>query len=257
MVGGKDNYYSCDENWNPDIEDIRKKINSKTKAIVVINPNNPTGAVYTRKILNDIINVAGEFNIPIIADEVYDKIIYNQEDTFTSLASISKDVNVIRGYSISKVYFYPGARVGYLALHGEGLDPLKKAIQKLSNARLCINWEFQRGALTAFTENIDISTNIKKLAKRRDILYNELKDVPELDLVKPKGAFYAFAKINSNKWKDDWEFCYSLLEKTGVLVVPGSGFSPKLNEKYFRMVFLPQEQLLQEAAEKIREFISR
>ena len=97
---------------------------------------------------------------------------------------------------------------------------------------------------------------MEKLDKRRDLLYNTLKDVPELDLVKPKGAFYAFAKINSDKWKDDWDFVYSLLEKTGVLVVPGSGFSPVLKEKYFRMVFLPQERIIQEATEKIRQFIS-
>ncbi|RLE37829.1 alanine aminotransferase [Candidatus Woesearchaeota archaeon] len=257
VIGAEDNYYSCDKDWNPDTEVMRKKVNKKTKAIVVINPNNPTGAVYSRKALEEIVNIAGEFDIPIIADEVYDKIVYDKEDKFISLADISKDVNVIRGYSISKVYFYPGARIGYLALHGEGLNPLKTALQKLCNARLCINWEMQRGALAAFTNpGVYMKYNMEKLDKRRDLLYNTLKDVPELDLVKPKGAFYAFAKINSGKWKDDWDFVYSLLEKTGVLVVPGSGFSPVLKEKYFRMVFLPQERIIQEATEKIRQFIS-
>ena len=115
----------------------------------------------------------------------------------------------------------------------------------------------QRGALAAFTNpDTTLKYNMEKLNKRRELLYNALKDIPELDLVKPKGAFYAFAKINSDKWKDDWDFTYSLLEKTGVLVVPGSGFSPVLTDKYFRMVFLPQDHIIKEAAEKIRQFIS-
>ena len=256
VLGGKDNFYPCDENWVPVIDDIRKKINRKTRAIVVINPNNPTGAVYPESVLREIIGIAGEYNLPIIADEIYDKMVF--EGKSTNMHKLSRDVPLISGNGISKVYLYPGARVGYLAFHGDGLDCVKDAMQKLCNARLSVNWEMQRGAIAAFTgpQNHIEKTN-KELRKRRDLVYKRLNEMKGIKTAKPHGAFYIFPEITDGRWKSDNDFVYSLLEKTGVVVVSGSGFSPVLDGLYFRMVYLPERGILEEALDKMDGFMKR
>lgn len=253
--GGEDNFYQTDKEFVPIVDDIRKKINSKTKAIVVINPNNPTGAVYPHSILQEIVNIAGEHKLPIIADEIYDKMTID-EDHSVNLRSLTKELPLISGNGISKNFIYPGARVGYLAFHGEGIEPLRDAIVKLCNARLSVNWEMQRGALAAFTMPMEhLQKTRDELRKRRDLLYKEINEIPGIHLAKPKAAFYSFPKVETSKFATDKEFVYSLLEETGVLVVPGSAFSPVLPGKYFRLVFLAPPEELHEAIGKIASFM--
>lgn len=255
--GGTDNYYQTDEEFVPIVEDVRKKINGKTKAIVVINPNNPTGAVYPRKVLEEIANIAGEHKLPIIADEIYDKMTIDEEHS-VNMRTLTKELPLISGNGISKNFLYPGSRVGYLAFHGEGIEPLRDAILKLCNSRLSVNWEMQRGALAAFTMPMShLAETRKQLKIRRDIIYKGLNGIPGISLAKPTAAFYSFPKVETGKFKDDREFVYSLLEETGVLVVPGSAFSPVLPGKYFRLVFLAQPDELHEAIGKIAAFMKK
>jgi aspartate/methionine/tyrosine aminotransferase len=257
VYGGQENFYLTDENFIPDVENIRKKINKKTKAIIIINPNNPTGAIYPKNVLQEIVNVAGEYNIPIIADEIYDKLAIDNDEV-VNLRTLTKDVPLISGNGISKNFIYPGARVGYLALHGEGLEDLQQSILKLCNQRLSVNWEMQRGALAAFTSPLSHLEEFRKeLKTRRDIVHKRLNEIKGISCVKPKAAFYSFPKLNSNYFKSDKDFVYKLLDETGVVVVPGSAFSPNLKEKYFRLVFLAAPSELNEAIDKIEEFMKK
>lgn len=255
--GGLDNYYQSDANFIPDTGDLRKKVNSRTKAIVVINPNNPTGATYPRKVLQEIVGIAGEHKLPIIADEIYDKMTID-EDHSINLRDLAGELPLISGNGLSKNFVYPGSRVGYLAFHGNGIEPLRDAIVKLCNSRLSVNWEMQRGALAAFTMPMSHLQKVRQeLRERRDIIYKGLNGIQGISCAKPTAAFYSFPKIESGKFKDDREFVYSLLEEIGVLVVPGSAFSPVLPGKYFRLVFLASPEELQEAIGKIDGFMRK
>ncbi len=255
--GGTDNYYQTDAEFVPVTDDIRKKITPKTKAVVVINPNNPTGAVYPRSVLQDIVNIAGEHGLPIIADEIYDKMTLDEEHS-VNMRTLTKELPLISGNGLSKNFIYPGSRVGYLAFHGQGIEPLRDAILKLCNSRLSVNWEMQRGAVAAFTMPMaHLKDTHEQLRIRRDLLYKELNEIPGISLAKPRAAFYSFPKLETMKFKDDREFVYSLLEETGVLVVPGSAFSPVLPGKYFRLVFLAPPVELHEAIGKIAGFMKK
>jgi len=255
VCGGVDNFYQTDENFIPIVDDLRKKINERTKAIVVINPNNPTGAVYPRSVLEQIVNIAGEYGLPIIADEIYDKMAIDGQPS-TNLRTLTKELPLISGNGLSKNFIYPGSRVGYLALHGQGVEPLRDALVKLCNQRLSVNWEMQRGALAAFTMPMSHLPEIHRQLKiRRDIISKGINSIPGMHLAKPQAAFYSFPKVETEKYATDKEFVYTLLEKTGVLVVPGSSFSPVLPGKYFRLVFLAQPQELEEAIGKIESFM--
>jgi len=253
---GENNYYVTDESFLPGPEQMRKQINDKTKAIVVINPNNPTGANYPRSLLKKIADLAAEHKLPIIADEIYDQVTLDEEHSVNMRDVVGKDQVLVSGNGISKNYVYPGARVGYLAMHGEGVEPLRNAIVKLCNQRLSVNWEMQRGALAAFSlPSSHIPEFKKQLRIRRDIVYKGLNEIPGISCAKPEAAFYSFPKIETKKFKDDRAFVYALLEETGVLVVPGMAFSPVLDGKYFRLVFLAQPDELHEAIGKIAKFV--
>lgn len=255
--GGADNYYQTDKDFIPDTDDMRKKVNAKTKAIVVINPNNPTGATYSRSVLQEIVDIAGETGIPLIADEIYDKMTLD-DDHAVNLRTLSKELPLISGNGLSKNFLYPGSRVGYLAFHGNGIEPLRDAIVKLCNSRLSVNWEMQRGALAAFTMPMShLQKTRQELRVRRDIIHKGLNSIPGISCAKPTAAFYSFPKVETAAFKDDREFVYSLLEETGVLVVPGSAFSPVLPGKYFRLVFLAPPDELQEAMGKIEAFMKK
>lgn len=257
VSGGADNFYATDDDFIPIPEDIRKKINRRTKAIVVINPNNPTGANYPRKVLEEMVAIAGEHGVPIIADEIYDKTTID-EDHAVNMRSLTKELPLISGNGLSKNFIYPGSRVGYLALHGEGMDPLRDALVKLCNQRLSVNWEMQRGALAAFSQPPTHFRQLRdELRKRRDVIYKGLNSIPGLHCAKPAAAFYSFPKVETEKFKTDKEFVYSLLEETGVLVVPGTSFSPVLPGKYFRLVFLAPPEELHEALGKIEGFMKK
>ena len=257
ILGGGENYYQCDSEFVPDVEALRDRINEKTRAIVVINPNNPTGASYPRKALKGIADLAAEHKLPVIADEIYDRLTLDEEHAVNMRDVASPDQMVVSGNGISKNFIYPGARVGYLAFHGEGIGVLRDAIVKLCNQRLSINWEMQRGALAAFSMPEHHLEGFRSaLRLRRDIVHKRLNEVPGLSCVKPRAAFYAFPKVESAAFKDDRDFAYRLLEETGVLVVPGSSFSPVLHEKYFRLVFLSQPDELNEAFSKLERFMA-
>ncbi len=255
VLGGVPNYYACDSKWEPDIEDMRKKINARTKAIVVINPNNPTGATYSRKTLKGISDLASEYKLPIIADEIYDQMTLDSPHSI-NMRDLKCDTLLVSGNGISKNYLYPGARVGFLSVHNDEENVLSSALLRLCNARLSVNWEMQRGALAAVTGNHDhVKAAVTELRKRRDVVSRRVNGTSGLSVVAPSAAFYSFVKVESKNFATDRDFVYSLLENTGVLVVPGSSFSPVLDGKYFRLVFLAPPAELEEAFDKIGAFV--
>ena len=171
------------------------------------------------------------------------------------IRKIHKDVPLIVGGSLSKNFMFPGARVGWLAFHGEGMEKLRNSTQRLCNQRLSVNWQMQRGAISALRKGKDhIKPFNEELRKRRDFIVKRINEIEGLSLSPPKGAFYAFPKVDSNKWKNDWEFCRELL-KYGVVTVPGSGFSPVLNELYFRIVLLPSPEKIDQAFNNIERMM--
>ena len=252
---GSEVFYTCDEKWEPDLDDMRKKINKYTKAILVISPNNPTGAVYPRKTLQEIVNIAGEHNLPIISDDAYEMLVFEGEKV--NLRELHKDVPLVSGNSLSKNYIYPGARVGYLAFHGGRWDKVEDAIQRLCNQRLSVNWEMQRAAIAAIRGSKDhVEKFNHELKKRADLLKKRINEIDGLSMAAPRGTFYAFIKVEAKHWKNDWAFVRALL-KEGVVVVPGSGFSSLLDGVYFRIVFLPSLEKLGDALDRIGKFMGR
>lgn len=246
-----------DEDWQPDVEDMREKITEDTKAIVVINPNNPTGALYDKKTLKKIIDLAGEHEIPVISDEIYDLLTYEGEHV--SPVSLSEDVPVIVFNGFSKVYFATGWRLGYLYIaDSEGeLDEVKEAIEKLSRVRLCPNTPGQKGANAGLTGSMDyLEDNLEKLEERRDFAYKRLNEIENIRTQKPKGAFYIFPEILGGPWKNDKEFVLDVLDNAHVLFVHGSGFGEG-GERHFRSVFLPPIGTLEKAFDKLDEFMKK
>lgn len=256
---GSELFYESDENWEPDANDLRKKINKYTRAILVVSPNNPTGAVYSRKILKEVVDVAGEHGLPIIADDAYELLVFEGENV--NLRGLCHDVPLVSGNSLSKNYIYPGARVGYLAFHGERWNKIKDAVQRLSNQRLSVNWEMQRAGIAAIRGSKE---HVKKfnaeLKKRCDLLEKRIKEIDGLNMAKPKGTFYAFIEIENHakkRWKSDWAFVRALLHE-GVVTVPGSGFTSTLGDRmFFRLVFLPSLEKLDEALGRISQLMKR
>jgi aspartate/methionine/tyrosine aminotransferase len=250
---GTVDFYGCDENYEPDLDSLRKNINKYTKSILVINPNNPTGAVYPRKTLQGIVDIAGEHKLSIISDDVYDQLVFEGE--ITNMRTLSKDVPIVCGNSLSKNYIYPGARVGYLAFHGPGWDAIKETMQRLCNQRLSVNWEMQRAYIAALKgPHGHIESFKNDLRIRRDTLVKKVEEIDSLTMASPKGAFYAFIKVDGGPGKNDTEFVRGLL-KHGVVVVPGSGFAPTMDGKAFRVVFLPKPEQLESAFDKIAEYM--
>jgi len=253
LAYGPVDFYDCDENYEPDLDNLRKKISPYTKALLVINPNNPTGKIYSRKTMEGIVDIAGEYSLPIIADDAYEHILIDESD-YVNMRDIHKDVPIVSGNSLSKNFIYPGARVGYLAFHGDWGDEAKDAIQRLCNQRLSVNWEMQRGYIAALNGPMDhVKTFNNELRKRREVMMKRVEELDALHIVKPGGAFYGFVKVENGPWKDDWEFARALLKK-GVVVVPGSGFGP-LDGIYFRMVFLPTVEQLNSAFDSMEELL--
>ncbi len=250
------NPYYLDENngWQPDIEDIKSKIDEKTKAIVLINPNNPTGSVCKKETLLQIIDLALKHNIVIFADEIYDKLIFDDTE-MVSIASLNKDVSCITFSGLSKNYVVPGWRIGWGIVSGkrEVMGDYIEAINKLLRARLCANHPEQFGLVAALNgDQSHIPAMNKILQKRRDLTLDIIKTIPQVEIVKPQGAFYGYASIDV---KDDTKFCTELLKETGVVTVPGSGFGKKEGRNYFRYVILPPEDVLEKGFKKIADFL--
>jgi len=252
--------YKCseEENWQPDVDDIRKKVNNKTKGIVLINPNNPTGALYSKKIVEEIIDIAGENNIPIISDEIYDDMVFDEKQTAT--ATLAKDVPVITFNGFSKVYLVPGWRVGYTLFYHNGvLDAIQDAFMRIARSRLCANSVCQYACVAALKGPQDHIKKVNdKLKKRRDFAYKRLNEIEGISTAKPQGAFYIFPKIevmNNGVWKDDKEFVLDFLHSKHVLVVHGSGFCQTYGKDHFRAVILPTLEILEEAFNRLEDFL--
>lgn len=252
-----ENPYYLDESngWQPDIEDIKSKINDKTKGIILINPNNPTGALYTIETLQKIVDLALEHNLVIFCDEIYDKLLYDGKKHI-SLASLNKDVSVVTFGGLSKNYLVPGFRIGWGIVSGR-MSVLKdyiEAMNRLLRARLSANHPEQyaiRPALEGDQSHLD--EVLKKLTRRRDITVNMLNAIPGISCVKPEGAFYAFPKIQIEQ--PDEHFVTEIIREMGVVLVHGSGFGQAPGTKHFRVAFLPPENILEKAYKNIGEFL--
>jgi len=254
-----ENPYYLDESngWQPDIEDIKKKINSKTKAIVLINPNNPTGSLYKKEILEEIIKLAEENNLVIFADEIYDKLLFDGQKHI-SIASLNSEVPCITFGGLSKNYMVPGFRIGWGVISGNEakLKDYLNAINRILRSRLSANHPEQYGIKIALEgDQTHLVEAMKKLQVRRDITFEMLNKVEGISCVKPEGAFYAFPKIEIDK--PDIEFVSGLIKETGVVVVHGSGFGQVPGTHHFRVVFLPNDEILRKAYQKIGDFYKK
>ena len=244
------------DNSTPDIDDIRSKITSKTIAICLISPNNPTGVVFNEKSLKELVDVANEHNLYIICDEIYDQIVFDEK--FTGIGKVAGNSPVIVLNGFSKVHLMSGWRIGYIAFNNSPqLESIQENLPKLARVRISTNLPVQHAALESLRGPQDyISDFVSELKKRRDLVVKRLNSIPGLSCPNPKGAFYAFPKIEHNKYASDEEFVLKLLETKGVLTVHGSGFGTKFGSGHFRLVFLPSLETLDSALNKIEEFMS-
>ncbi|MEW5744799.1 MAG: aminotransferase class I/II-fold pyridoxal phosphate-dependent enzyme [Nitrospirota bacterium] len=247
-------FYRHDPEGQIDLEHLSRKIEG-AKAMVIINPNNPLGCVYTKKNLEEVVALCAEHDVPIFYDGSYDQLIY--EGKPLDFRKIAKGkVPFIYGSSLSKNFSYPGARIGWVAFHGERWEEVKNAFFLLCNQRLSVNWEYQKAAAAAITDRSypDYLDDMKKkLVERRDTFVKMTKKLP-LSFPIPNGAFYAFIKIESPKWKKDIKFVQAAL-KEGVVFVPGSGFGRQEDGVYFRTTFLPEPHIIEEAFAKIKKIL--
>jgi aspartate/methionine/tyrosine aminotransferase len=256
FYGGKPIEFRLTEDGTPDLDDIKSKITSKARALCIINPNNPTGEVFNSKNLKQLIDVAAEHDMYIICDEIYDKLVFDQE--FTGIGKVAKDAPVILLNGFSKVYLMTGWRCGYICMNSEcqKLENIRSNIPKLARVRIAANLPVQKAAVAALQgPQTYIAKTVSKLKKRRDLVVKRLNEIDGISCKLPNGAFYTFPKILFNGWKDDKDFVLDLLNKTGILTVHGSGFG-ELGKGHFRIVYLPNEQVLQEAMDKLGKFIN-
>ena len=262
FFGGRPVSYETveEEGWHPNIDDLRRKVTKKTRAIVIINPNNPTGSVYDRKEIKSILDIAGEHDLPVLSDEIYDQLTYEKE--FVSVAHVSKDVPVVGLNGFSKVYSMTGLRLGYMYFKGEGkvLDSLRLGVEKECRIRICANTPVQIAATAALNGPQDhVKDVVDRLRQQRDFAWKRLNEIKGLSTTKPEGAFYIFPKIHDvgSRWKTDMEFVIDLLKATCVLLVNGSGFDPVYGKGHVRVVFLPPIAELEEAFNALEEFMKK
>jgi alanine-synthesizing transaminase len=259
FYGGKPIEFKLYEDGLPDLDDVASKINSKSRAICIISPNNPTGEVFDRKGLQQLIDIATEHNLYVICDEIYDNIVF--DEPFTSIGRVANDAPVILLNGFSKGYLMTGWRCGYICLNSDSgkLDGLRENVPKLARVRISSNLPVQIAAIQALRgPQNHIKEMIQKLRKRRDYVVKRLNSINGISCKLPRGAFYVFPKIElEHRWKDDREFVLDLLNSTGVLTVQGSGFGREFGAGHFRIVYLPPENVLEEAMDKLEIFISR
>jgi len=254
-------YRTIEENgWSPDLIDLEAKITEKTRLIVIVNPNNPTGSVYSKNSLSKILEIAANHNLPVATDETYDRIVY--DDDFTSVASIAKDTPVLGLNGFSKAYLMTGWRLGYMYIQDPRgqLGNVWEGIQKMSRVRLCASTPTQKAGIEALTgPQTHITELVSELRRRRDFVVKRIRDIPKLSTTLPSGAFYVFPRIElkGTKWTSDTQFVMELVKETGVLVVFGSGFDANYGREHFRSVFLPDESVLAEAFNAIEGFVKR
>ena len=257
LHGGIPIEFSVDlEHSTPDIADIKSKITPKTVAICLISPNNPTGAVFEEDSLKKLIDVANENNLYIICDEIYDQIVFDKK--FVGIGKVAGDSPVIILNGFSKVHLMSGWRIGYIAFNSSPqLASIREHLPKLARVRISTNHPVQYAALESLRGPQEyISEFVSELKKHRDLVVKRLNSMPGISCSNPKGAFYVFPKIENNPFKSDKEFVLNLLKSKGVLAVHGSGFGTKYGSGYFRLVFLPNMEILNSALNKIEDFIS-
>ena len=243
-------------NSTPDIDDIKSKITPKTVAICLISPNNPTGVVFNEKSLKELVDVANQNNLYIICDEIYDQIIFDEK--FVGIGKVAGDSPVIILNGFSKVHLMSGWRIGYITFNqSPKLDALRENLPKLARVRIATSLPVQHAALESLRgPQSYINDFVGEIKKRRDLVVKRLNEMPGLSCPTPKGAFYAFPKIEDNRFGTDKEFVTKLLESKGVLTVHGSGFGEQYGSGHFRLVYLPSLEVLDSAMNKIEEFVS-
>ena len=261
LAGGKAVHYICDEQseWYPDINDIKKKITEKTKAIVIINPNNPTGALYPKEILQQIVDIAREYGLMIFSDEIYDRLVMDGEKHI-SIASMAPDVFCVTFGGLSKSHMIAGFRIGWMILSGNKkvAKDYIDGINMLSNMRLCSNVPAQSIVQTALGGYQSVENYIVpggRIYEQREYVYNAIVNIPGITCVKPKAAFYMFPKIDTDKFHitNDEQFALDLLRDKKILLIHGGGFNWKRPD-HFRIVYLPRIEVLKEAIDKIADF---
>ena len=263
LAGGTAMHYRCDEqaDWFPDLDDIRSKITSNTKAIVIINPNNPTGAVYSKALLLELIALARQHNLIVLADEIYDKIVFDGEK-FHCLASLSTDVLTLTFNGLSKAYRLCGWRSGWMVVSGpkQQAGDLIAGFNMLASMRLCPNVPAQyaiQTSLGGYQTIKDLVTPGGRMYEQRNLAVEAINNIPGLSVVKPKGALYLFVKMDKQRFGlvDDEQMALALLRQEKIMVVHGSGFNFH-DVDHFRMVFLPSNEVLQEATTRMARFFS-
>ena len=262
LSGGKAIHYLCDEDnqWYPNIKDIENKITENTKGIVIINPNNPTGALYPKEILMKIVEVARKHNIIIFCDEIYDRLVYD-DLKHISVASLSKDVPTITFSGLSKSHMIAGFRIGWMCITGnkDNIRGYIEGLNMLSSMRLCSNVPAQYVVEEAIKDINSTNCLLKKggrLYEQREYIYNALNEIPGITVVKPKAAFYIFPKIDIEKFniKDDEQFALDFLKSKHILLIHGTGFN-WVNVDHFRIVFLADNQKLKYTIDSLKEFL--
>ena len=262
LSGGTPVHYRCDESngWMPNLADIRAKITPRTKGIVVINPNNPTGALYSDTLLHEIVSIAREHGLVIFADEVYDKVLYD-DVRHTAIASLSQDVLTLTFNSLSKSYRSCGYRAGWLVLSGDKRQAKDyiEGLNMLSNMRLCANVPGQyaiQTALGGYQSIDDLVCEGGRLRRQRDLAYELITAIPGVSCVKPSAALYMFPRLDPKVYPihDDQQFFLDVLQETRVMLVQGSGFNWEAPD-HFRIVFLPHEDDLREAIGRLARFL--
>ena len=263
LAGGKAVHYICDESsdWMPDIADMESKITDRTKAVVVINPNNPTGALYPEELLLQIVDLARRHGLMIMADEIYDRLVMDGLQ-HTSIASLAPDLFCVTFNGLSKSHMVCGFRVGWMVFSGNkdlGRDYME-GVNMLSNMRLCSNVPGQsiiQTALGGYQSVKEYTVPGGRIYDQREVICDALKDIPGISFVRPKAAFYIFPKLDTAKFNitDDNQFALDFLRAKRVLIVPGRGFNWTTPD-HFRIVYLPRPSVLREAADKLRDFLA-
>ena len=264
LGGGTPIHYMCDEqaDWNPDIDDIKKKITDRTKGIVIINPNNPTGAVYSREILEEIVQVAREHQLIIFADEIYDRLVMDGVEHI-SIASLCPDLFCVTMNGLSKSHRIAGYRVGWMCLSGDKsyVKGYLEGINMLSNMRLCSNVPAQsvvQTALGGYQSSQELLIPGGRVYEQREFIYKALNSIPGVSAVKPKAAFYIFPKLDVERFNitDDEQFAVDFLREQKVLVTHGKAFNWP-DPDHFRVVYLPRKEVLEETMNKLELFLSK
>ena len=244
-------------NSTPDIDDLKSKITSKTVAVCLISPNNPTGVVFNEKSLKELVDIANQHNLYIICDEIYDQIIFDEK--FVGIGKVAENSPVIVLNGFSKVHLMSGWRIGYIAFNqSPQLEEIRENLPKLARVRIATNLPIQHAALESLRGPQDYITDfVSEIKKRRDLVVKRLNEMPNISCPNPKGAFYAFPKIEDNRFATDKDFVAKLLETKGVLTVHGSGFGEQYGSGHFRLVYLPSLEVLDSAMNKIEDFVSQ